>query len=258
MSSSTFVSLTSCHDRRFLTLSSWSPESRLHKPVDQIFQERCHCAIQAKVLIQCSREGTLVSIPICIKVANSFWQSIRLTEIGTQRELLEEFMVSGAEMEALLRDNYANYVVQTSVSWFRPSSYIPPNTHGTSLNMPRKTTRIDYGLLSHLSFPTFVVRLLHVVSPQGWHFVKDVPKPIVVDVPAVQPPLEKRARLNLHLPHSRQCRQCHNTTLLLATQTCQGNHTALPITPCIINRSIWLMFHTLRPTTTIGYKLLGR
>ena len=33
----------------------------------------------------------------------------------TQKELLEELMVSGAEMEALLRDSYANYVIQTCV-----------------------------------------------------------------------------------------------------------------------------------------------
>jgi hypothetical protein len=36
-----------------------------------------------------------------------------------QKELLDELMISGQEMEQMLRDPFANYVIQTCVSFDR-------------------------------------------------------------------------------------------------------------------------------------------
>jgi hypothetical protein len=48
-------------------------------------------------------------------------QSIRIADLYWRRRLVEELYVSAAEMERLIRDPYANYVVQTAVSDFRPA-----------------------------------------------------------------------------------------------------------------------------------------
>ena len=67
----------------------------------------------------------------------------------TQKELLEELMVSGAEMEALLRDSYANYVIQTCVCIFQPLQCATQ----ANTNIARACSRglQDTALADHLS-----------------------------------------------------------------------------------------------------------
>jgi len=47
----------------------------------------------------------MLTIPQCIRVA----------ELSTKKILIEEMLPNQAELEALLRDSYANYVIQTAV-----------------------------------------------------------------------------------------------------------------------------------------------
>jgi len=42
-------------------------------------------------------------------------QCIRVAEQSTKKILIEEMLPNQAELEALLRDSYANYVIQTAV-----------------------------------------------------------------------------------------------------------------------------------------------
>ena len=43
------------------------------------------------------------------------YQSIRMADPHHQRQMVQELLIDGAELEKLLRDPFANYVVQTAV-----------------------------------------------------------------------------------------------------------------------------------------------
>jgi hypothetical protein len=47
--------------------------------------------------------------------SNVMEKCIRVADMDIKRGLIEEFVIAGSEMEKLLRDNFANYVVQTAL-----------------------------------------------------------------------------------------------------------------------------------------------
>jgi hypothetical protein len=63
------------------------------------------------------------------------FQCLRVADDHTRHILVEEFLIAPPEMEKLLRDHYANYVVQTAVSFQQRPKLAIYNTDPLSSNM---------------------------------------------------------------------------------------------------------------------------